>query len=344
MNSVLPRSTACSIALICAGSVLSSMWKRGQPACRPNVSPNTSGPRLDPPIPSSTTSVNPRCFTSSAKAMQPVNIGQFLLHNVQPAEPFVLVRPGPQRLIAGPKPPNAPARAPNLHLRVESGLHLRGARPDFQSGAIAVQKCAPAPRDGAEQLVERIRELLHALLDQFFRDLLQRDAVLSSSASIARAPRYVLLDGIGRHLTVIAECIHRRRRDGVHGVAADERLDIHRVLVGRVFGAGGRPEQALRLRARRGQTLPARSGEQRLVASVGEFGVGDCRLAAQSIRQPFVAELVQPLVDRNVDAADEDAGDAADLGDVAAGPLQILKPGNIGFDHLFVDRSQKTAA
>ena len=48
----------------------------------------------------------------------------------------------------------------------------------------------------------------------------------------------------------------------------------------------------------------------------------------------FVAELVQPLVDRNIDAADEDAGDAGDLGDVAAGPLQILKPGNIGVDHL----------
>ena len=68
MNSVLPISTACSIALICAGSVLSNMWKRGQPACRPNVLPSTSGPRLDPPIPSSTRSVNPLCFTSFAKA------------------------------------------------------------------------------------------------------------------------------------------------------------------------------------------------------------------------------------------------------------------------------------
>ena len=35
MNSVLPRSIARSIALICAGSVLSSMWKRGQPGLRP---------------------------------------------------------------------------------------------------------------------------------------------------------------------------------------------------------------------------------------------------------------------------------------------------------------------
>ena len=86
-----------------------------------------------------------------------------------------------------------------------------------------------------------------------------------------------------------------------------------------------------------GQALPARAGEQRLVASVGELRVGDRRLAAQPIRQLFVAELVQPLVDRDIDAADEDAGDAADLGDIAAGPLQILEPRDICFDHLLVD-------
>ena len=144
MNSVLPISTACSIALICAGSVLSSMWKRGQLACRPNVLPNTSGPRLDPPIPSSTRSVNPRCFTSFAKASQSINIGQFLLDDVQPAEPFVLVGPGPQRRVAGPKPPNTPARAPDFHLRVEGSLHLRRAQPDLHAGAIALQKCRVA--------------------------------------------------------------------------------------------------------------------------------------------------------------------------------------------------------
>ncbi len=68
MNSVVPRSTACSMVLICAGSVLSSMWKRGQPERRSKVSPSTSGPRLEPPMPSRTMSVKPRCFTSRAKS------------------------------------------------------------------------------------------------------------------------------------------------------------------------------------------------------------------------------------------------------------------------------------
>ena len=83
--------------------------------------------------------MNSRCLHLLRKAVQPVDIGQFLLHDVQPADPLVLVRPGPQRLVAGPKPPNAPVLAPDLHLRVEGGLHLRRARPDLQAGAIAFE-------------------------------------------------------------------------------------------------------------------------------------------------------------------------------------------------------------
>ncbi len=65
-------------------------------------------------------------------------------------------------------------------------------------------------------------------------------------ASALHVPLY---DVAHRH-TMIAERVHRRWRDGVHSVATDERLDIHRVLVGRVLGAGRSPKQALRLRAR----------------------------------------------------------------------------------------------
>ncbi len=71
-------------------------------------------------------------------------------------------------------------------------------------------------------------------------------------------------------------------------------------------------------------------------ADVGELRVGDRHLAAQSI-QSFVTERVEPLVDCGIDTADEEAGDAADLGDVAACPRQVLEPGDIGFDHPLVD-------
>src|SRR6185437_9759726 len=85
------------------------------------------------------------------------------------------------------------------------------------------------------------------------------------------------------------------------------------------------------------QRLPTRTGEQRLVAGVRKLRVGDPCLAAQSIRYALVSELAQPLVDGYVDATDEDAGDAADLGEVPACLRQILKSCDIGFDHLLVD-------
>jgi hypothetical protein len=100
-----------------------------------------------------------------SKVEQPLNIGQLPLHGVQPADPLVLVPPGPKRIVAGPKPPNESFLPPDLHFLIEGRLHLRGARPDLQASAIALEQRTAAPRDGAEQLVERVRELLHALRD-----------------------------------------------------------------------------------------------------------------------------------------------------------------------------------
>ena len=56
--------TACGPAVsprrrTAAGSVESSMCRRGQPGATPRTARSTSGARLEPPIPSSTTSVKP---------------------------------------------------------------------------------------------------------------------------------------------------------------------------------------------------------------------------------------------------------------------------------------------
>ena len=55
---------------------------------------------------------------------------------------------------------------------VEGRLQSRQSRrADRSGGVIALDQRAPAPRDGAEQLVERVGELLHAVLDQLVGDL-----------------------------------------------------------------------------------------------------------------------------------------------------------------------------
>ncbi len=50
---------------------------------------------------------------------------------------------------------------------------------------------------------------------------------------------------------------------------------------------------------------------------------------------------VQPHVDGAVDAADEEAGDAGDFRNVAAGGGKILETGEIGFHDLFVDADRE---
>ena len=124
----------------------------------------------------------------------------------------------------------------------------------------------------------------------------------------------VLLDRVGPHLTMVAERIHRSGRDGVYRVATDQRLDIHRILVRRILHAGGGPEQPLRFGPGFRQNPPAWAGEQSLVAGVRDLRVGDPCLAPQPARRPRVIELVEPLVDRHVDPADEDARDAREFG------------------------------
>ena len=66
MNSVVPRSSASRTARISSGCVESSTCRRTLPS--PNERRKTSGPRLEPPMPSSTASVMPASRTSAANA------------------------------------------------------------------------------------------------------------------------------------------------------------------------------------------------------------------------------------------------------------------------------------
>src|SRR5438552_14912781 len=67
INSVRSRSIVLSRRRIWAGSVESRTCKRGKPELAPKLCASTSGPRLEPPMPSSTASLNPAFLTSAAK-------------------------------------------------------------------------------------------------------------------------------------------------------------------------------------------------------------------------------------------------------------------------------------
>src|SRR6516164_6521654 len=70
MQRVFLRSSLFSSSLICAGSVESRTCSSGKPATLPKVMRRTSGQRLEPPIPSSTTCLNLIFLTSSANCLK----------------------------------------------------------------------------------------------------------------------------------------------------------------------------------------------------------------------------------------------------------------------------------
>ncbi len=115
-------------------------------------------------------------FHLVGKIVKPIDVGQLLLRDVQPTDPFAFVGSAPERFVSRPQAPNPALRAPGFHLGIHGGLHLRGTRDDFECRAVAVHH-SPAPaRNRAEQLVEGIGGLLHAFLHQIVGNLFQGDA------------------------------------------------------------------------------------------------------------------------------------------------------------------------
>src|SRR6202035_2315205 len=170
------------------------------------------------------------------------------------------------------------------------------------------------------QLVEWLDELRHAFALKLRRDGVQID--IEPLQSLARiAPfGYVALKTQLRpaQAPIGIECLER---DGVDRVGHHQLLDILDRTVAWILGGGWRPQQPLRPRTARRQLLPLRSGDHLLVNFVRATGAGDRRLAAQGARRGLAArrEVVQPLVHRGVDAAQEEARDGGEAAERLAG-------------------------
>ena len=128
---------------------------------------------------------------------------------------------------------------------------------------------------------------------------------------------------------MVAERIHRRRRNRIHRVAAYEFLDIQHVAIRLVLHARAGPEQALRVCADGRELLPPVSGHHVRIQHVGHLCVRDGHLAAQFLQRVGILvagrhPLVDLLVDLRVDTADEEACHAGDAADVLALRVSVL--------------------
>ena len=261
---------------------------------------------------------------------------------VQPAQPFVLVVTGPDRFVLLPQAADCRRCAPILGALLH-GLPDAVAERELLPVDAAAERGRALLRDRAIELVGGIRKQLDAVLDQFFRDGVERDAGLFEFFQHAPCVLDILLEAVPR-LAMVAECIERCRRHGVDGVGADQFLDIQHIAVVLVLGAGGRPQQTLRLGALGRELLPAGACEQPLVVLIGQLGVGDGDLALQRAQPLLLAGVIGPrdlvvelLVDRGIDAADEERGDAGDRRGIAALGDVFFEARDIGLRHLAID-------
>ena len=264
-------------------------WSRGRsssgsPATVPNVSFQTSGQRLEPPMPSSSACVKPSSRTSSWISSERLQVVRAAARRSR-ASRSSWPRRCPVQSDASPAKSRRvpPCASQSFSRAVTSVAELAGSDVGLRVDAGRVGLAA-ASLDRLQQLRERLDELLEAVGQQVVGDLLQRDAAgFSRSASTSRRAGHVLLEACAR-AAVVAERGQRLGRNGVDGVRPDQLLDVEHVAVARVLGARAGPEHALRLGALRRQGLPPRAGEDLLVALVGELRVGDRHLAQQAPR------------------------------------------------------------
>ncbi len=95
-KNVFARSSDASSARIAVASVVSSTCSRKPPSSSPKLRRMTSGPRLDPPIPSSTASVKPSALTPATNSRRSPTCSSSSPETVsQPSRSAISGTPGP---------------------------------------------------------------------------------------------------------------------------------------------------------------------------------------------------------------------------------------------------------
>ena len=129
---------------------------------------------------------------------------------VEPAEPFVLVVIGPDRLVLVPEPADFGRGTPFLGALLDRFCEAAAECKLLRADGRAEHRGALVG-DRAVKLVGGIGEQLDAVLDQLFRDCIERDAGFFELGEHVFRFVDVFFQAVPR-LAVVAESIERRRR------------------------------------------------------------------------------------------------------------------------------------
>ena len=159
-----------------------------------------------------------------------------------------------------------------------------------------------------------------AVAQELLGDVVEIDAGRAQGVEVGRR---VVRRGRAGDLALACGRGQRRQRHRVHRVGPDEAVDVHRLGIGRVLDAGGRPQRPLDGRAGLAQGGEALAFEHALERAVGGAGVGEPGAAGEVV----AADRLEPLVDLGVDARDEERRDR-----VAVERLALGQPALVGVD------------
>jgi hypothetical protein len=273
---------------------------------------------------------------------QGVEMVELGFDDADPANPASLVAARPERSVALPEPAGASLFVPLLQAGRDLGGQGRGkgVRLGIDAGLV---RFAAAPLDRLQELREGLDELLQPVGQEVVRDLGQGNpGFLELVEDLHGVGHFGFQAGPGP--AVVAERVQGLGRHRVHGLGADQLLDVDHVAVVRVLGAGAGPEYALGLGALGEERVPARAGEDLLVALVGHLGVGDRHLAHEALEPGLVGAgrglclFRQDGVHRRVDPAHEEAGHAGHVREGIALRRPRLQPFDERHRHRLVGR------
>ena len=290
----------------------------------------TSGASDEPPMPSSTTSLDALVAHRLREGLQVRQLLAHVLGDGQPAEAIGdlrLARRAPERVVLAPDAPRDVLLRGLLDALGDARLDVVGQRGVDRRRALGDDRLA-LDVDALQQLLHRLDELVDAFAQQLVGDVDHVDAGVGQRLQDGGG---VLAGGVAADLRVVAGRQQRGHRHRVDGVGPDELLDVHHVAIGRVLDAGRGPQRALHRGAGVAQGGEALAQEDLLVALVGGAGVGDARLAEQVV----VVGALQALVDLAVHPRDEERRDRVDVDRLAL--LQAaLEAADVGLRHLRV--------
>ena len=264
-----------------SGSVESSTCSRSAPSAGGLERRNTSGARLEPPMPSSTTSVMPSVARRRRRSARISSRSSSSLSAIvsQPS------RSSSSGVPAGAQ--SVPSRRQIRRTTSSSrALRSRSATGCSSSGGRSASNDAGRPVTIASRLASMPASSLFIGTTNASMPSRRSWSVTSPRSIPAAAQRLevgrrVEVGGRAGHLAVALGGLQRRQRHRVDGVGPDEAVDVHRLGVGRVLDAGRRPQRALDRAAGRAQRRELVAAEDALEGLVGAAGVGEPGAALQ---------------------------------------------------------------